>query len=121
VDLAPAATSTITLEIPVYPAMFSAASLNSNENFSATNPGVVNGDMLNFTNPTSNANLKRSILPTTPGSGPVGQTTFPSMNPPAVQAPPVQVNRVMGTNGVLVESRDRANPGVIIHRTFIAK
>jgi hypothetical protein len=40
---------------------------------------------------------------------------------PAVQAPPVQVNRVIGSNGVLVESRDRANPGVIIHRTFIAK
>jgi hypothetical protein len=47
--------------------------------------------------------------------------TVTANNTPTVQAPPVQVNRVMGTNGVLVESRDRANPGVIIHRTFIAK
>ena len=43
--------------------------------------------------------------------------------PPAapVQAPPVNVTRTAGKNGVMVESRDRANPGVVIHRTFIAK
>lgn len=39
----------------------------------------------------------------------------------AIQAPPVMVNRTAGKNGVMVESRDRANPGVVIHRTFIAK
>ncbi len=39
----------------------------------------------------------------------------------AVSAPPVRVNRTAGKNGVMVESRDRANPGVVIHRTFIAK
>jgi len=38
-----------------------------------------------------------------------------------VQAPPVNVTRTAGKNGVMVESRDRANPGVVIHRTFIAK
>ena len=38
-----------------------------------------------------------------------------------IQAPPVRVNRTAGKNGVMVESRDRANPGVVIHRTFIAK
>lgn len=42
-------------------------------------------------------------------------------NPVAIQAPPVNVNRTAGRNGVLVESRDRANPGVVIHRTFIAR
>lgn len=41
--------------------------------------------------------------------------------PAVVQAPPVNVNRTAGKNGVMVESRDRANPGVVIHRTFIAK
>ena len=33
----------------------------------------------------------------------------------------VQVNRVSGANAVLVESRDAANPGVVIHKTFVAK
>lgn len=40
---------------------------------------------------------------------------------PAIAAPPVNVNRTAGKNGVMVESRDRANPGVVIHRTFIAR
>jgi hypothetical protein len=33
----------------------------------------------------------------------------------------VQVNRVQGKQGVLVESRDRANPATVIHRSYIAK
>jgi hypothetical protein len=33
----------------------------------------------------------------------------------------VQVNRVSGQQSVMVESRDKANPGVVIHRSFVAK
>jgi hypothetical protein len=38
-----------------------------------------------------------------------------------VQPAPVQVNRVQGRQAVLVESRDRANPASVIHRSYIAK
>ncbi len=41
--------------------------------------------------------------------------------PAPVQPAPVQVNRVQGRQAVLVESRDRANPASVIHRSFIAK
>jgi hypothetical protein len=39
---------------------------------------------------------------------------------PALRAP-VQVNRLQGRQAVLVESRDKANPGMVIHRSYIAK
>ncbi len=34
---------------------------------------------------------------------------------------PTQVNRVDGRNAMLVECRDQRNPGVVIHRSFVAK
>ncbi len=42
-------------------------------------------------------------------------------DPAPVQPAPVQVNRVQGRQAVLVESRDRANPAMVIHRSYIAK
>lgn len=50
-----------------------------------------------------------------------GQQGQDTARPIAVQALPVNVNHTAGQNGAMVESRDRANPGVVIHRTFIAK
>ncbi|OWK36362.1 hypothetical protein FRUB_08925 [Fimbriiglobus ruber] len=45
-----------------------------------------------------------------------------NLNNASVTAPaPVSVNRVQGKGGVMVESRDRNNPSVVIHRSFIAK
>jgi hypothetical protein len=38
-----------------------------------------------------------------------------------VQQHPVQVNRMQGRQAVLVESRDRANPAVVVHKSYIAK
>ena len=38
-----------------------------------------------------------------------------------VQQAPVQINRMQGRQAVLVECRDRANPGMLIHRSYIAK
>jgi hypothetical protein len=41
--------------------------------------------------------------------------------PALAQSAPVQVNRVQGKQAVLVESRDKANPGMVIHRSYIAR
>ncbi|HET6575874.1 MAG TPA: DUF6569 family protein [Fimbriiglobus sp.] len=41
--------------------------------------------------------------------------------PATVQPAPVQVNRLQGTRAVLVESRGRANPAMVVHRSYIAK
>jgi hypothetical protein len=108
--------------------------MNSTVTNLATSGIVINAGTLNITSQTSNINTNaleslsgnqfnsyqiglRADIPQGFRQGNNASTVQAS----PVQAPPVQVNRVMGTNGVLVESRDRANPGVIIHRTFIAK
>lgn len=41
--------------------------------------------------------------------------------PDAAPVGPTQVNRVTGQNATLVECRDQKNPGVVIHRSFVAR
>ena len=59
--------------------------------------------------------------------GAIVNRSDPSLNParraepPRVRQNPVQVSRMQGRQAVLVESRDRANPATVVHRSYIAK
>ena len=47
--------------------------------------------------------------------------TFARGDDNRIPVAPTQVNRVDGRNATLVECRDQRNPGVVIHRSFVAK
>lgn len=81
--------------------------------------------------PEQRAAFQRSVDPFFPSS--VNRRAGERPQPQVVEAHPVQritsaplvsttqINRVDGRNATLVECRDQRNPGVVIHRSFVAK